>query len=75
MVHHGVVATAGPVAPLLITLYINVNHLNQMAFSQDSLFRGYAHRWKQAQTGCASCIAVACQQCDNSRRHNVGVSF
>lgn len=42
-----VVATAGPVAPRL-TMHINVflkdtdSQSNQKAFSQDSLFRGYA---------------------------------
>lgn len=44
-----VAAAAGPVAPLLITLYIDVYPSNQTAFSQDSLFRGYAHRWERKQ--------------------------
>lgn len=53
-----VVATAGPVAPRL-TMHINVflkdtdSQSNQKAFSQDSLFRGYARekkKKKKAQT-------------------------
>lgn len=46
-------------------------HSNQMAFSQDSLFRGYAHGWETQETTQAS---LACQQRDYSEdRHCVGV--
>lgn len=59
-----VVATAGPVAPHL-TMHINVflkdmdSQSNQKAFSQDLLFRGYAHEKKPPQTMAVICISVA----------------
>lgn len=64
-----VVATAGPVAPRL-TMHINVflkdtdSQSNQKAFSQDSLFRGYARgekkkKKKSTDIGCVICISVA----------------
>lgn len=67
-----VVATAGPVAPLL-TMHINVFlkvmdcQSNLRAFSQDLLLRGYAHgRKHKSRHELRGLHLCGCQQCDNS---------